>query len=190
MSETRGRKPIVYTESQKERMEKSGKRIEHLIKNSSISQRKIAQALCVDPAMIRRYQNGSQMIPDDLAKKLAGILGVIPEYILCESNFPDPDIETYNEEQDTLSAARAEKRLDFQQIIDAGSERFFNDLGIDYGHIWPQNMNVDYSDCSDDIDAYVGTHYLRNRATGYKLTFSSESFKKLKEALLEGHRQP
>ena len=185
MTETRGRKPIVYTQIQKDRMIESGKRIESLIKKSKVSQRKIAKELHVDPKMIRRYRDGKQMIPEQQAIILADILKVTVEYILCQSNHPDPDLETYNAEQDERRHYIMNKTLDFSQIIDAGTERFFMDFGFNYYHNWPKNINFENADSADDIDRSMGTHFLYSRSTGKQFKFTSESFKKLTEALME-----
>lgn len=187
MAETRGRKPIEYTQVQKNRMELSGKRIRTLIKKSGMSQRKIALALNVDPKMIRRYQDGKQMIPERQACILADLLNINTAYILCKSDYPDPDIdiETYDDEQEEIESSIKEKTLHLTQVVDAGTENFFRHLGFNYYHIWPRDLSFEDADSSDDVDDSVGTHFLYNIHTGKSLEFNSVGYRKLKAALME-----
>lgn len=185
MAETRGRKPIEYTKIEKERMLESGKRIKILIEESKISQRKIAKELHVDPKMIRRYQTGKQMIPEHQAAILAKILDVSPEYILCRSNYPDCDFETYDDEQQQIVDSLTHHKLHLTQVIDAQAENFFRILGFDYYHNWPMNMSFEDANSPNDIDDSLGTHFLYNIHTGKQLEFNSEGYKKLKEALID-----
>lgn len=155
---------------------KIGKRLREARKKRQLSQAELAEKAFVSREMISGYENGKYNLSLDMARNIGRVLGLRPEYLLCEDNFP-----TENQKRNAKM---------FAEINDWAEEKkgmvYFMKAAIDMFRLCQISIEPDYGTFDELEDGIIstldmvfpkcengtGNHVVSVRVNGSKMTNS------------------